>query len=102
MNLGTTRQGLTFDEVLMNSVRTPGWAVETLRLLKVPLPASDPMGKLVDEACGIPRVIARTLAAACFVTVWTRLPLRDDEDTALHDAMLMRKLKAEAPEFPWE
>lgn len=99
---GVTRGGLTFDEVVLQSVRARGWGVETLRLLKLPLLATDPMGRLVDEACGIPQTVARHLAAACFVTVWTRLPLLEGEDTTVHDAMLLEKLQREVPEFPWE
>lgn len=96
-----TRGGLLFAEVLLECTRTPGWAEQCLRLLGIPLPSVSGIGRMVDRATGLDDTITSWLAAACFETVWTRLPLADGEDTTAHDAALLELLKAKAPGFPW-
>ena len=97
-----TRGGLTFEEVLLECGRRPGWASEVLRLLKCPRPSSNPLDALVDQACGIPERAGRFLAAACFETVWLRLPHLEGEDTSVFDREFGLHLRALVPDYPWE
>lgn len=106
--IGGTRQGLTFSEVLSQSVKAPGFLENFYRLCPVPVyraPLS-PMARLVDEACFSPEELRRKrdehaayLTAFVFLTVWLRLEHLEGENTAILDSVLMSMGKRDAPEL---
>ena len=96
-----TRGGITLAQVFDECVGRPAWVEQTLRLLGLPLASRSSLDVAIDEATGLAERRAYFLLAACFVTVWIRLPLLEGEDTSKHDAFVLRALKELAPEFPW-
>lgn len=109
--LSATRQGMTFNEVLMQCVQLPEFYMQAMRLAgghinEAPPPTKCAIDALIDQSVSLgPEAVREVLengqrfAAVVFLTVWTRLEPLPSENTAEHDARLERSFAGLFPEL---